>query len=327
MSSAQSSGPALEIQDRDLQILRGLFEARVMTAEQIAAVCFGGRYEAARKRLGKLKTAGYVGERPRRAYDPAVLFLTRKAFAALCDSGTISDLPHIPWPSLEKRVRVSEMTLRHELDVQDVRAAFHLAAPTTGNITIAEFSTWPLLYQFLAFNSSGEAVAVKPDGFIRIREGTAAGETFEHLFFLEVDRSTEPQATLADRSQCYRDFYRRGGMAVRHGRAAEEFEQFPFRVLMILKNAERRNNTAAKLLALRTPILTQVWLTTFAEATSDPLGPIWMRPADYRAAIAGTSFDSGEAGSPVYRRQAERERVVELTVAKLALLGPALGAP
>src|SRR5437588_11704360 len=128
MPSAAKSGRTAEIQDRDLDILRGLFEARLMTAEHIAAIYFEGRYEAARKRLAKLKTAGYVGERPRRAYDPAVLFLTRKAFAALCASGAIADLPHINWPNLEKRVRVSELTLRHELDVQDVRAAFHLVA-------------------------------------------------------------------------------------------------------------------------------------------------------------------------------------------------------
>ena len=98
-----------------------------MTAEHVAAIYFEGRYEAARKRLQKLKAAGYVGERPRRAYEPAVVFLTRKAFALLCQAGTIADLPPITWPSLERRVRESASTLRHELDVQDVRAAFQLA--------------------------------------------------------------------------------------------------------------------------------------------------------------------------------------------------------
>src|SRR5437588_3226678 len=128
MPSAAKSGRTAEIQDRDLDILRGLFEARLMTAEHIAAIYFEGRYEAARKRLQKLKAAGYVGERPRRAFDPAVLFLTRKAFEVLCASGTIIDLPRMSWPSLEKRVRVSDLTLRHELEVQDVRAAFYSAA-------------------------------------------------------------------------------------------------------------------------------------------------------------------------------------------------------
>jgi len=121
---------ALEIQDRDLEILRGLFESRVMTARHVAAIYFAGSYEAARKRLQKLKAAGYVKERPRRAYDPAVLFLTKKAFALLCEHGTINDYPHMTWKHLEKRVRVSPLTLTHELQVLDVKAAIAQALGT-----------------------------------------------------------------------------------------------------------------------------------------------------------------------------------------------------
>jgi hypothetical protein len=319
MPSDASASYSVEITSRDLEILRGFFEARVMTAEHVAAIYFGGRYEAARKRLSKLKTAGYVGERPRRTYDPAVLFLTKKAFVELCKAGTIADLPHINWPSLEKRVRVSALTLAHELGVQDVRAAFSIAAANSEHVTIAEFRTWPLIYQFKAFNGNGEAVAVKPDGFIRLHEKNASGETFEHLFFLEVDRSTEPQATLANRAAGYRDYYRRGGLAVRHGRPAADFEQFPFRVLIILKNAERRNNTAENLLLVRPPILTQATLTTFAEVTSNPLGPIWVRPIDYRAAITGSAFEC-QPNQGAYRRQTLREDWVDMKITKHPLI-------
>jgi hypothetical protein len=319
MPSAAPKGRGLDLQDRDLHILRGLFEARVMTAEQIAAVSFGGRYEAARKRLAKLKTAGYVGERPRRAYDPAVLFLTRKAFVALCQAGTIADLPHVPWPKLEKRVRVSPLTLQHELDVQDVRGAFYLAAAQAQGLSIAEFSTWPLLYQFRAFTPTGEAVTVKPDGFLRIHQQNTEGQAFEHLFFLEVDRSTEPQQTLTSRATCYRDYYRRGGLAVRRGETPEAFDHFPFRILMIFKSAERRNNTAEKLLSLHPPILTQVWLTTFAEVTANSFGPVWTRPIDYREAMAGSSFaDMNNNGT--YRRSVVREAFVDERLQKHQLL-------
>jgi hypothetical protein len=282
MPSAAKSGRTAEIQDRDLLILRGLFEARVMTAEHVAAIYFEGRYEAARKRLQKLKAAGYVGERPRRVYDPAVLFLTRKAFEVLCETGTISDLPRMSWPSLEKRVRVSELTLRHELEVQDVRAAFHLATNKTDGVEIAEFSTWPVLYQFEAFTPDGEAVTVKPDGFIRIHELSPEGETFEQMFFLEVDRSTETQNTLLTRALCYRDYYQRGGFAVRCGYSPQAFNRVPFRVLMTFKTPERLHNTAAALLAAHPPVLSQVWLTTIADVLTGPLDPIWRRPADLR---------------------------------------------
>lgn len=283
MPSAAKAGRNAELQDRDLKILRGLFEARLMTAEHVAAIYFEGRYEAARKRLQKLKAAGYVGERPRRTYDPAVLFLTRKAFAALCQSGAIADLPQMSWPSLEKRVRVSDLTLRHELEVQDVRAAFYRDTMNTAAIEIAEFSTWPALFQFQALDPAGAAITVKPDGFIRLEEQKPSGKRFQHLFFLELDRSTEPQETLVTRAACYRDFYRRGGLAMRYGGTTADFEAFPFRVLIVFKGPERRDNFARRLLSLHPPILGQAWLATLVEVTTKPLGSIWLRPCDYRA--------------------------------------------
>jgi hypothetical protein len=92
-------------------------------------------------------------------------------------------------------------------------------------------------------------------------------------------------------------------------------------VLMVFQNAERRNNAAERLLLLNPPILTQTWLTTFAEVTARPLEAIWVRPLDFRNAVKGTRFEIGhtEARS-IYRRQAEREALVETTVVKQALL-------
>lgn len=67
---------SISLQDRDNALLRGLFESRVMTSKHVATLYFEGRAEAAKKRLQKLKTAGFVKERPRRAYEPSLLFLT-----------------------------------------------------------------------------------------------------------------------------------------------------------------------------------------------------------------------------------------------------------
>lgn len=299
MPSVAKAGRNAEIQDRDVKILRGLFEARLMTAEHVAAIYFEGRYEAARKRLQKLKAAGYVGERPRRAYDPAVCFLTRMAFTALTQTGAISDLPQMSWASLEKRVRVSDLTLRHELEVQDVRAAFYQDAINTPGIEVAEFSTWPALFQFQAFDPAGRWVTIKPDGFIRLEEERPSGECFQHFFFLEVDRSTEPQETLVTRAMCYRDYYRRGGLAVRYGQHAAQFEAFPFRVLVIFRTAERRDNFAHRLLSLRPPILTQSWLTTRAAVTASPLAAVWRRPSDYRSFGTRAVEESPRQGLPL----------------------------
>jgi hypothetical protein len=70
----------LQLQDRDLALLRGLFECRVMTTDHAKALYFDGKDEAAKKRLQKIKAAGLITNRPRHAFEPSVLFLTRKAW-------------------------------------------------------------------------------------------------------------------------------------------------------------------------------------------------------------------------------------------------------
>jgi hypothetical protein len=307
--------------DRDLSLLRGLFESRVMTLSQVASIHFDGNAETAKKRVQKLKAAGYLAERPRRAYDRSVLFLGKRAFAALEEGGHLTDYPALAWTNLEKRARVSDMTLRHELDVMEFKAAVYRAIAKLDGLSVAEFSTWPLLYEFQASPNEGpRTMAVRPDGFLRLHEREPRGDVSEHTFFLEVDRSTEVLDTLVTRARCYRDWYRRGGLAARHGRPHAEFEQFPFRVLVVVRNAERRNNLAERLLLLRPPILSQVWMTTFPEATTDPLGSIWVRPLDYREATADTAFAPSPLAPAGYRRNAERELAVEAAVKKSPLM-------
>jgi hypothetical protein len=79
MCNTKTSVPTMDPQDRDFRLLRGLFESRVMTAAHIATLYFDGKREAAKKRLQKIKAAGFIGERKRRVNEKSVLFLTRKA--------------------------------------------------------------------------------------------------------------------------------------------------------------------------------------------------------------------------------------------------------
>jgi hypothetical protein len=314
-------GAGIKLQDRDLELLRGLFESRLMTLAHAAALHFDGRSEAAKKRIQKLKAAGLIAERPRRAYDRSILFLTKQAFQRLGEEDITSQYPKLTRTHVEKRARVSDLTIRHELEVMNVKAALVSALRGNETFTVAEFNTWPLLCEFKADNSDGREIIVKPDGFVRIHETAATAEIFEHTFFLEVDRSTETQDHLALKATCYRNYYRRGGFAQRNGQSRSEYESFPFRVLMVFRNAERRNNTAERLLLCNPPIMSQVWLTTMTEVTTNPLSPIWLRPIDYRTATRGSQFDvDQERSSSVYKRQSERETFVEARVSKYALL-------
>ncbi len=308
------------LQDRDFKVLVGLFQSRVMTGAHIAAIYFDGKKEAAKKRLQKMKAAGLIGERKRRVNEPSVLSLTRKSYALLDGQGLLSGFPRLSPTVFEKRANVSELTLRHELEIMDVKAAFHSALKTSAVFTIAEFSTWPRLHEFKATRPGqlGNEVLVRPDGLIRIHEKEKDGGVSEHTFFLEVDRSTETQDTLVNRAGCYLDYYKSGGFAVRNGALRSAYKEFPFRVLTVLKNAERRNNTADGLLQSNPPILTLVHLSTFAEVIADPLGAVWIRPIDYREAVKSTAYEK-RAATSIYRRQADRELWIENTVVKLSL--------
>jgi hypothetical protein len=317
---ASQAREALCLQARDIAVLRGLFESRIMTAAHVATIYFDGKAEATKKRLKKLKVAGLIGERRRRVFEPAILFLARKGLDVLRENGVMTEYPALGPLALDKRSRVSELTIRHELEIMDVKAAFHAALAKSKKFSIAEFSTWPLLYQFNAFRSGrGPEVLVKPDGFIRIHENEPDGGLSEHCFFLEVDRSTETQDTLVARAACYVDFYKSGGFAERHGAPRSAFKDYPFRVLIVLKSAERRNNTAERLLQNIPPISSQVCLTTLEE-TANPINAIWSCPADYGEATKGTSFAPEHRKREwAYARQTEREHLVAKRLRKRRL--------
>src|SRR5579862_2764558 len=98
---AASENDALQLQDRDFALLRGLFESRVMTIVHIATLYFDGKREYTKKRLQKLKSAGLISERKRRVNEPSILFLTRKSFDLLNSRGELSGYPPLGATSFE----------------------------------------------------------------------------------------------------------------------------------------------------------------------------------------------------------------------------------
>jgi hypothetical protein len=269
-----SSPPrGFHIQDRDTALLLGLFESRVMTLAHVATLFFDGRKEMAKKRVQKLKAAGLIGERPRRAYDPSILTLTSKAYALLAESGVLDAFPALSRAAMQKRAAVSPITLAHELEVMNVKAAFHSAIAKTEKFSLVEFGTWPVLYQFTAGGTR-----VKPDGFIRIQEKEDDGGISEHTFFLEVDRSTEKLDILVRKAVAYREYYQSGDFAVRNGQPRSAFKEFPFRVLVVCKTEQRRENLSERLLALNPPIRTIVCVTTMAAVLINALTAVCATP-------------------------------------------------
>jgi hypothetical protein len=277
----------LSLQERDFNILRSLATCRIMTNRQIAGIFFQGRREAAKKRLQKLKAAGFIKERSRKVYDPAVLSLTSAAFVFLSNNGHLSALPHLSKSTWEKRSEVSDRTLMHELEVIDVKTAFHRVMHDQQAIGILKFETWPLLNQFSVCGAGSRVLdtLVKPDGFIAIQQQLSNDMNLVHNFFLELDRSTEGQDVLVSKAIAYSEYYRSGGFAQRSGALRTEYKKHPFRVLIVFKSTERRNNFAQRILSQTPRILTQLYLSTFDEVVTRPLDSIWMRPVDFRKTI------------------------------------------
>lgn len=214
-ASPQLNG--IELQNRDLALLRGLFESRVMSLGHIAELYFQGKKEAAKKRVQKLKAAHLVVERPRRPTEPSILTIARSAISILLEQKRLDGFPPITSSILHNRSLVSPLTLGHELEVMNVKAAIVKAVNSSNSFRVAEFSTWPALSQFHGRRPStneygGLDVLVKPDGFVRIQRENDRNSP-AYALFLEVDRSTESLDTFAIRAACYADYYRTGGFA------------------------------------------------------------------------------------------------------------------
>jgi Replication-relaxation len=277
----------LVLQERDTGILRGLLDSRLATLRHISLLYFEGKAEYAKKRMQKLKAAGYISEKRSRRYEPAILFLTDKGFQTLRKQGLLSNYPEEALSGFKRRMTISEMTLKHELAVLDVKAAMQAAIEKQTHLRVGEFSTWPLLHQFqLGHKGQLSYALVKPDGFLRIREEHSDGTESDYTFFLEVDRGSETLSTLANKAVWYNRFYKEGGMAVRRGHDPSAYRDFPFRALFIVQSPERQMNLAKALLATTPPILTQACITTFDEVFSNPLGNIWIQPMALKQATA-----------------------------------------
>lgn len=323
--SKSNGTEGFRLQPRDEGILRDLLDCRIMTIKHAAALHFEGRFEAAKKRLQKLEAAGFIAKRPRRVQDPALYSLTRKGYMSLKEDGMLDPLLELGWARMQDRINVSEMMLRHELAVMDVKASLAPAIQKSKDLELAEFTVNPERHAFQVSQAvldskklvGFRSVRAKSDGFIHVKEERLGGLIFDQYFFLEADRGTESLTRLVKKAGQYSQYYRNGGFAVKLGASRKEFKRHPFRVMLIVQSAERRNNIAEKLLKMKTPVRSMIWITTMEELLADPLGAIWVRPSDYQEAVRGSVFDiETKKTSHIYRRQMEREVWVEAKIHK-----------
>jgi len=310
----------IDLTGRDRHLLKDLFESRLLTLRQVATIHFADRYPMAKKRIAKLRLAKLVGAKRARIAntEQLFLFLTRRGFDLIAEGLSLHYGDDLSFRALERRVSVAWRTVEHEHAVAEFKAAFVRAARTSETpLTIPTFQTWPRLIQFEAvrpvetgdYNFGTKLLTkpslLQPDAFFRLHDGDT-----DHHLYLEMDRSTEKHGTLLSKAIGYRDWLQSGGHARRFG--FQRPEEVPFRVLVVLKNEERRNNFFDTLLRHPKPAKGLIWASTFDEVRRDPLGAHWLTPHDYQRVVKGhPHFDPLiRNASPVYIRRPERETLV-----------------
>ena len=278
-------------QERDIELLQGLFECRVMEQRHIAEIYFNGSREGTKKRLQALRRVGLIKEQnPNRGpTERAVYCLAHAGFDLLHSAGRLDHYAdptgrQFQWKRLEDRHQVSPFTLAHEIAVMDVKAALHAALRMHKRYKIAKFQTWPALYQFEVSGAQGVADqprTVKPDGYLHISR-QADDRVFSRFQFLEVDRGTETHATLLAKARGY-DLYRGSPEFSRFATGSDEAVGVPFRTLFIFggstnDDAEERLFNFAHWLAREEPpaVPGAFLLSTHARLLADPLGRIWL---------------------------------------------------
>ena len=164
---------------------------------------------------------------------------------------------------------MSDLTLQHELSVIDCKAVIFAAIQKHPKLSIAEFSTCPLLFQFRTFHpATGERVLVKPDGFLRLVH-LHPDDRVEQQFYLEVDRSTESQETLIAKLQCYQDHLKRQRQVLKLRGVASSFREFPPRVLVVCRTINRRENLTDRLIRSKLLIGNSASVITMEELATD----------------------------------------------------------
>lgn len=270
---------SLALLPQDLALLHELYISRELTLEQIAKFHFQGSIDIAKRQLHTLRYHRLV--KTRRRFGITTHYLTQIGFKYLKDRHAITCYRPENRRTLSKRMEISDRTIRHELAVADVKVA--LLSSRVSPLEIPLFITWPWLIEFTAHHPQTRQPAVlKPDGFFVLRD--AQGK--DHFFYVEVDMSTERHEVILNKAALYRAHAQSGEFA-RMGSSLGT-GNYHFRVLLVTKTKQRRNELAMSLLSV--PILMQVWLTTKDELETEPWGAIWMRPADVRKVLDDSPF-------------------------------------
>lgn len=261
------------LQPRDLRVFAELRACRFLSLPQLAQLCFAGNIETARKRMQKLRDAGYV-ECQRLLYEvPACVWLTPKANPSLGRAGLRRGRSHRPNLS----------SLRHELVIRDLRMRLLLDAPRVG----MEVETVAIQAVDISFNIRGRRH--QPDAFIAL-----GSKSMKH-YFLEVDLGTESIPVFIKKIGQYEHMFKSGLFASKFEAPPDRYRDYPFQVLAVFDSSLRQERVLS---ALRERGVRHFVLAApLQEACNNPFGEIWTSPAAASKVSIGLPIQPGSSAA------------------------------
>lgn len=233
----------LQLQARDLEILKLIYDYRFIQSDQVTNLIEGSERKIL-QRLQKLFHHGYVDRlvdqriRTRNGSDRMAYAITLKAAGLLVQELGI-ELSKVNWAS--KNRSVTERHVKHSLMIAKFRTAISLAAERREDLKLISWkenhgtgkNIDPELSDKVVVDlgkGKGMSGRILPDAFLKLQ---VAGTPF--YFYLEADRSTMTNRRFLKKLRAYWAWWKQGGSQKKHG--AENF-----RVLSITKSHRRRDN-------------------------------------------------------------------------------------
>jgi len=299
----------IDIQERDLEIIKEVLESRFLSTSQIQALFFGSA-SACKLRLQKLWNKKLL----KRVFSPvsfgsseALYCPTKRGVDLLIESGK-KELEEINFKSRQNRIKTQK--LQHEIGINNIKISVILAVAEMKGLYVypgypnskkrPDISAIRKILSWKRGSSTWDSVK-DPDKPKRIPVRPDLVLLFNGIsYFLEVDRGTMTLKRFRRKLRGYRKY-------CSSGKFRSKYKVEDFRVLTTAPSERRRNNLLEQ--AIEEGGNIRVFFAVYDEVIDNPFGNIWIRGKEYK-----------EAGILEVDRRKNRDKLVDDSVRKFGLL-------
>jgi hypothetical protein len=261
--------PRMELTERDVQVILGVYQYRVLRREQIQQLFFPSK-NTANERLKRLYQNGLLERRwlpieYGQGTSQAIYLLAERGADVVAQQLGI-DRGKVNWRQAHNGV--GSFFLEHALLVNQIRITFAVSAEKGGFaidkwVTEEELKAAHDVVEITTAGGTRRRIAVIPDGYFILNLGDKRAH-----FFLEVDRATEANKRWAQKVQAYQVY-------TQSGKYTERFGTRSLRVLTVTTGEKRLANL--KRATEEVGGGQMFWFSTFGEMEAGKIlaTPIW----------------------------------------------------